>query len=62
MSKLVKVEAISHTDVRGKELLYVKIEDLVINVGKATYEAVKAITDPVTKMQIAEPLKQEGGK
>lgn len=39
-----------HADVRGKKLLYLKMEangkELVINIGKATYEAGLDILQP----------------
>lgn len=41
------VTPIKHTDVRGKELLYLKIEhsgrEVVINIGEKTYEAVSEL-------------------
>lgn len=67
--KVLEVTAIKHHDVRGKELLYIKIGDVVINVGEKTYKEVGKLTgdveeepakltiqEPVTKIQIAEPL------
>lgn len=43
----MKVEPIKYTDVRGKELLYLKIEhngkEVVINVGQKTYDSVKEL-------------------
>lgn len=44
------VSAIKHQDVRGKELLYLKIQangkEVVINVGKATHEGVEELLKP----------------
>lgn len=44
MKKMLNVEAVRHFDVRGKELLYIKIEDLVINVGEKTFKEVQKLT------------------
>lgn len=74
--KQLEVSAIKHHDVRGKELLYIKIGDVVINVGEKTYKEVGQLTgdvpretepkltvaEPVTKIQIAEPLNNGGKK
>lgn len=67
MTKALNVTAIEHSDVRGKKLLYIKIEDLLINVGEKTFKEVQLLTgaikvqqetpEKVTNMQIAEPLK-----
>ena len=47
------VEAIVHTDVRGKQLNYVKIKngnkEVLINVGNKTYEAVREVTTEKTE-------------
>lgn len=44
-----EVSAIKHTDVRGKEQLYLKInngtESHVINIGKATYDKLNKLSD-----------------
>lgn len=52
------IEAIKHKDVKGKELLYLKIKngehEVLVNVGTKTYEAVKAL-DNVQEL----PLKTE---
>lgn len=73
MKKTLSVEAIRHYDVRGKELLYIRIEDLVINVGEKTFlevqkltgdltePTIKVISEPATKTQIGEGL-TKGGK
>lgn len=46
----MKTEAIKHTDVRGKEQLYIKISEgdkqVIINVGQKTYEAVHNLINP----------------
>lgn len=45
----MKFEAIKHKDVKGKELLYVKVtangKEHVINVGQKTFDAVAAILE-----------------
>lgn len=51
----MKVEVLKHTDVRGKELEYLKItnektgKNVLINVGKKTYDSVKELTEPDTQ-------------
>ena len=54
---MLKVEAIKHTDVRGKELFYVKVSnektDYLMNVGQKSYEAIKAMEDGTKKQNNA---------
>lgn len=42
-----EVTPIKHTDVRGKELLYLKIKteegEVLINIGEKTYESIKRL-------------------
>lgn len=49
----MKFSAIKHTDVRGKELLYLKLEhnekQVLINVGNKTYNDVLAMTETENK-------------
>lgn len=44
----MKVQALEHTDVRGKKLWYISIENggepLLINVGQKNYNRVKELT------------------
>lgn len=57
----MKVQAIQHTDVRGKVQNYIKISNgehhVIINVGEKTYQAVK---DLETVQEL--PLNTKGGK
>lgn len=43
----METNAVKHTDVRGKEQLYIKIQEgdkqVIINVGQKTYDAVLAL-------------------
>lgn len=45
--KQVTTQAIEHIDVRGKKLYYLKLSngpaELLVNVGKKTYDSVKAM-------------------
>ena len=51
--KETKVEAIKFKDVRGKEMLYIKItkgeKEVIINVGQKTYDSVMELDKPETK-------------
>lgn len=57
------VEAIKHQDVRGKELLYLRItkegvqEPITINIGQKTYDAIKKLdaTLAQSKLPVDEP-------
>lgn len=55
----VTATAFTHKDVKGKELMYLKIsngqQDILVNVGKKTY-------DGVLGLQKNEPQKPKGGK
>lgn len=56
--QVLTVKAIKHTDVRGKELYYLKINNdagsFVINVGKKTYDECTAMEamKPQTKLDL----------
>ena len=45
----MQVEVIKHKDVRGKELLYLKISnsrgEALLNIGQKTYDAIKYLQD-----------------
>lgn len=45
-----KVEAVKHTDIRGKEQLYLIIGEgekkVVINIGQRTFDAVNKLNNP----------------
>lgn len=51
-----EVTALKHADVRGKELMYLRIKgvtgkEMLINIGEKTYEGVKEILEDVNKIQ-----------
>lgn len=56
--KTLNVQAIEHTDIRGKKQKYIIIGDVnknvVINVGEKTFNSVKEITEEHTPLE--EPL------
>lgn len=59
----VKLTPMEYPDVRGKKLLYLKLEangkELVINIGKATYDAALDILQPritTTTVNVLEPV------
>lgn len=60
-----KVEAIKHQDVRGKEMLYLKItkdglQPLVINIGNKTFEALQALEGTTqAKLNIEQPKAED---
>lgn len=63
------VTPLTHTDVRGKELLYLKIQgasgEVVINIGKATYDGVAKVILPretSTQINILPPVGPETKK
>jgi hypothetical protein len=61
--KTMNVEVLTYKDVRGKELLYLRIKDgeneVLINVGDKTYKAVKELIEPPKKEE--EPTRIENG-
>lgn len=64
---MITVKAIKHSDVRGKELYYLKASngnsDVLVNVGKTTYEAVLELeTEPKHSAVASEAIKTKGGK
>lgn len=54
-NKYMKVEALKHKNVRGKELLYLKIsdektgEEVIIEIGQKTFDSVTALGKPKKK-------------
>lgn len=61
MEKTLKVNVIKHADVRGRELMYLAIEDLLINVGTKTYESVKTLLEKQDdqEQKVKEPTKEK---
>lgn len=61
---MVTVTAITHTDVRGKELKYLKCTngktELLVNVGDKTYESVKNME--TAKEETKQKEAEKGGK
>lgn len=61
---MLKITTVKHKDVRGKELLYLKVsnehEELLINVGEKTYNTVTkmAETGEATQEETAEAAKE----
>lgn len=58
------IEAITIKDIKDKDLYYIKITEgekkVIINVGKKTYDAVKALDEePVNENQLPLPLNDE---
>lgn len=49
----MQVQAIEHTDVRNKKLLYLKIQyagnDVLINIGKKTYDSIVTLSEQTIK-------------
>lgn len=62
------IQAIKHTDVRGKELLYLKLtangNDVLVNIGKKTFDAVEDMQTIRKTTPTQEELKEKtkGGK
>lgn len=62
------VEPIKHKDVRGKEMLYLKIthegtkKEVVINIGQKTFDAVAEIGLPPTAKLLIETTDKKSGK
>lgn len=63
--KTMKVETIKHKDVRGKELLYIKMtnqheEEYLINVGEKTFnETTKLVTEDQLDKAAVEKLRKQ---
>lgn len=61
----MKVETIKHKDVRGKELLYIKMtnqheEEYLINVGEKTFnETTKLVTEDQLDKAAVEKLRKQ---
>lgn len=53
MTNNANVQAIKHKDVRGNELLYLKItvgeNEILINIGKKTHDGINELLNPKTK-------------
>lgn len=67
----MKVEAIKHKDVRGKEMLYLKLthevtqKEVVINIGQKTFDAVSnmdTVTLPEAQLTIETATPKKSGK
>lgn len=64
----MKVEAIKHKDVRGKEMLYLKLtneatqKEVVINIGQKTFDAVSNMTEPEPQLKIESVTFKKSGK
>lgn len=62
----MKIEAIQHTDVRGKKLYYLKVSnsktDVLINVGEKTYNSIHSLTTETDTQEKPEIQKNKGGK
>lgn len=59
-----EVQAIAHKDVKGKEQLYLKIgnetDNVVINIGKKTFDAVNNLTEKDKKLSDEQTPAQAG--
>lgn len=59
---MITAKAISHTDVHGKSLFYIKCtageHTHYINVGEKTYQSIKEL-EKVTELPLAEPENKE---
>lgn len=66
MAHNATIEALKHTDVRGKELLYLKMnangKEVVINIGEKTFSQVQELLLPREERTVINVLKPEGGK
>lgn len=63
----MKVEAIKHTDVRGKTLNYVRVtnskgENYLIQVGDKTLKAIEELTKEGTEIKIEDKELEKGEK